>query len=236
MRLTTRVGLLAGASALALGGASFADNSATGQDQEARIAELEAKVAQLSGDNWLTEERATEIRGLVQDVLADADTRASLMQGAGVGYDDGFVLGDPSGNFGLKLNGQIQFRHIMNSQDDGAPGIDANTRAFELARTKLAFTGHAGDWMFRISGNFGQVAQEGGPTAGTEGDFRLEDAWLGYDFGNGWSVYMGQGKVPLQREWLVHSSNQLAVERSIASAIVLARLFRLLMSLDMSAS
>ncbi|MCP3904228.1 MAG: hypothetical protein GY715_11405 [Planctomycetes bacterium] len=218
MRLTTRVGLLAGASALALGGASFADNSATAQDQEARIAELEAKVAQLNGNDWLTEERANEIRGLVQDVLADADTRASLLQGAGVGYDDGFVLGDPNGNFGLKINGQIQFRHVMNSQDDAVPG-DQNTRGFENTRTKLAFTGNAGDWMFRVSTNFGQLTQAGGPNAGNDGVADLEDAFLGYDFGNGWSVYLGQGKVPLSREQMVDSKDQLAVERSLSSYV-----------------
>jgi hypothetical protein len=31
---------------------------------------------------WLTEQRAAEIRGIVTDVLADADTRSSL-QGSG---------------------------------------------------------------------------------------------------------------------------------------------------------
>jgi hypothetical protein len=37
-------------------------------------------------DDWLTEQRAAEIRGIVQDVLADADTRASLL-------NDGLMAG-----------------------------------------------------------------------------------------------------------------------------------------------
>ncbi|MCH7546675.1 MAG: hypothetical protein IID30_09780, partial [Planctomycetes bacterium] len=46
------------------------------------IDELRAKTQ----DNWLTEHRAEEIRILVQDVLADADTRSSLLQ-------DGLIAG-----------------------------------------------------------------------------------------------------------------------------------------------
>ena len=54
----------------------------------------------LKGDNWMTEERAEEVRSLVRDVLADADTRASLLQsGMTAGYDDGFMIGSTDGNF-----------------------------------------------------------------------------------------------------------------------------------------
>ena len=44
--------------------------------------------------DWLTEQRAEDIKELVQDVLADADTRASLMgSGLMAGWSDGFFLG-----------------------------------------------------------------------------------------------------------------------------------------------
>ena len=48
--------------------------------------------------DWLTEERADEIRGLVQDVLADADARNSLV-GDGLlgGWSDGFFLASSDG-------------------------------------------------------------------------------------------------------------------------------------------
>ena len=80
-----------------------------------RIAELESRVAELKAtripDNWLTEQRADEIRALVHDVLADADTRASLLQsGMTAGWDKGFFLASSDGNFKLKVAGQIQFR------------------------------------------------------------------------------------------------------------------------------
>jgi hypothetical protein len=204
MSLTTRVGLLAGASALTLTGASFADNPTEAQNYEARIAELEATVAQLKGDNWLTDQRAEEIRGLVQDVLADADTRASLLQaGMTAGYDNGFVIGSSDGNFSLKLNGQLQTRFLYNNQDNG-PGDD-DRWGFENTRTKLMFSGNVvnPDWMYYIEADFMET-----------GTFTLDDAYIAYNFGNGWTAMMGQFKAPVLREELVHSMYQLAVERS----------------------
>jgi hypothetical protein len=205
MSLTTRVGLLAGASALTLTGASFADNPTEAQNYEARIAELEATVAQLKGENWLTEQRAEDIRGVVQDVLADADTRASLLQaGMTAGYDNGFVLGSSDGNFSLKLNGQLQTRFIYNNQDNSP--VDDDRWGFENTRTKLIFSGNVvnPDYMYYIEADFDRDG----------GAFMLEDAYIAYNYGNGWKAIMGQFKAPILREELVNSMYQLAVERS----------------------
>jgi len=63
-------------------------------------------------EQWLTVERAKEIRNIVQDVLADADTRASLQSdGATAGYNKGFFISSPDGNFKLVINGQLQLRY-----------------------------------------------------------------------------------------------------------------------------
>jgi len=209
MSLTTRVGLLAGASALTLTGASFADNPTEAQNYEARIAELEATVAQLKGENWLTDQRAEEIRGLVQDVLADADTRASLLQaGMTAGYDNGFMIGSSDGNFSLKLNGQLQTRFVYNNQDN-SPGDD-DRWGFENTRTKLIFSGNVvnPDWMYYVEADFTE-----------SGTFTLDDAYIAYNYGNGWKAMMGQFKAPILREELVHSMHQLAVERSLINEI-----------------
>ena len=50
--------------------------------------------------NWLTEERTKQIKTLVHDVLADADTRSSLI-GDGLlgGWDDGFFVASSDGLF-----------------------------------------------------------------------------------------------------------------------------------------
>lgn len=216
MSLTTRVGLLAGASAFALTGVSVADSPAGAQDYEARIADLEAQVARLGGDNWLTDERAEEVRALVQDVLADADTRASLLQGGmTAGYNHGFVIGNSDGSFSLKLNGEMQFRFIYNNQDDGVDPVlgdnteDSNRWGFENTRTRLIFSGNVAgpDWGYYIDGGF----QRGG------GSFDLLDAWISYDAGEGWTVIVGQYKSPFNREFLVGGTEQLAIERSNVS-------------------
>lgn len=205
--------LLAAAAALVLMGAGIADHpTGTDPDQlQARIGQLEAQVRRLevtNGARWLTEQRADEIRSLVQDVLADADTRASLLQGATSGYDGGFVIGSADGSFLLKINGQLQLRFVYNHQD--ASPEDDNRWGFEMRRTKLKFKGHVVDpsWRYAINGAF----------SSSTGVFFLEDAVIQKDFGNGWSVRAGQYKPPFLREALVSSSKQTAVERSLINA------------------
>ena len=97
MNLTKQVGLVVGAAALALTGGSFADTTPEANtDLKAKLDSALARIDQLEAkqnDNWLTEQRAGEIRKLVQDVLDDADTRASLLaHGATAGCDNGAVI------------------------------------------------------------------------------------------------------------------------------------------------
>ena len=222
MSPTKRVGL-AGAVALMLTGGSYADttpNGVTNDELRTRVAELEATVAELTGqgDNWLTEQRSDEIRSLVEDVLADADTRASLLTQMSAGYDDGFVLSSNDGSFSMRINGQMQFRWIYNQQDNSpvASGADDNRWGFENSRTKLIFTGNvvSQDWTYKLETNFNR-----GDTATGDGDgaLFLEDAWVNYDFGNGFHLTFGQFKDPLLREEMVDSRYQLAVERSLVN-------------------
>ncbi len=117
MRLTKHLGLImTGAVVLAGAGPVQAESDDVTMEElrdrllaaEARITELEAP----EGDSWMTEQRAAEIRGLVHDVLADADTRASLLQsGVTAGYQDGFMIGSADGNWLLTIrDGQPEAR------------------------------------------------------------------------------------------------------------------------------
>jgi len=178
-----------------------------------RINELESRLAQVEGrhgDGWLTEQRAEQIRGIVHDVLADADTRASLLSsGMNAGWDDGFFLGSADGNFRLNIKGQMQFRYIYNYQSDPSPlgDGDRHRSGFENARTQLIFTGHIVNpqWIYRVQGNFLRSG----------GRFELEEAYMGYAFGNGLTVLAGQFRVPMLREFLVTEMHQQAIERSL---------------------
>ena len=88
MSLTKTIGLVAATTfaSVAFGAVE------TSNDTLAQIAELRAELASIKaqngGEQWLTEQRATQIRGIVQDVLADSETRQSLQaSGATSGYN-----------------------------------------------------------------------------------------------------------------------------------------------------
>lgn len=215
MSLTTRVGLLAGATAMTLTGVGAAATTDTTTDElRAQIQHLTARVAELEGtdSHWLTEQRASEIRSLVHDVLADADTRASLL-GSGMtsGYDNGFTIGSADGNFLLRVNGQMQTRWMYSHVDDGdETGSDSHRSGFENTRTKLWFTGHVvnPNWRYVIEGNFFHG----------DGLFELLDAYITYDYGNGFAVTVGQFKLPFLRETLMDARYLQAVERSLVES------------------
>jgi hypothetical protein len=173
-------------------------------------------------DDWLTEQRAEEIRGIVYDVLADADTRSNLVgDGLMAGWRDGFFLASADGRFKLNISGQVQFRFLYNYHDQtpGAFEQPANVvegkhkRGFENTRTRLAFSGHlfTPDLTYFVRGNFRRDRQE----IPQGGGFFLEDAWLRYHLNNEFSLRIGQFRLPFTREFLVDSSRQLAVERSV---------------------
>lgn len=241
MSLTNRVGLLAGLATLTLSGVCVAGSDESYSEALRRIDLLQEELTEMKqqqGEEWLTEQRAQEIRSLVQDVLADADTRASLQSsGMTAGWDKNFFLSSPDGNFKLKVGGQIQFRYLLNYRDNPGDGNGRGTTSgFENTRTKLWFAGNIFDrsWTYRVQGNFsqnsfGNVEGEievpdgmGGTTTstfasdvnGSSGRFVLEDAYVQKDFDNGFYVRGGQFKIPLSREQLVSSSRQMVIERS----------------------
>ncbi|MCA9291305.1 MAG: hypothetical protein KDA25_09255 [Phycisphaerales bacterium] len=210
MNSIKRAGFLASAVTLSFGATTLADvtTDTVNEDLRIEVAQLRAEVARMSAsetDNWLTEQRATQIRGLVNDVLADADTRASLLQsGAGAGWDNGFFLASPDGNFRLNLAGQIQTRYAFNYTENGP---DQYRAGFVLPNTQLFFSGHVVDptWQYMIQLNYGNAVTTG----------VLQDAYVTKDLENGWSVTVGQFKAPLLRETLIFSGHQLAVDRSL---------------------
>src|SRR5687767_13245117 len=68
-----------------------------------RLEVQEAKLAAATGEKWFNERRAEEIKTLIHEVLADADTRASLAEGGlNAGYNKGFFVSDDEGKHLLK--------------------------------------------------------------------------------------------------------------------------------------
>jgi phosphate-selective porin OprO and OprP len=196
---------------------AVATGVAAAQDQAAEIADLKETVQSLreevaalrtaNGEEWLTQRRAEEIRGLVQDVLADADARASLLQsGVTAGWDKSFFLASPDGNYLVQIGGQIQVRAVYNHQDDDGSS-DAHRFGFENRRVKVDFKGHVVDktWTYYVE----MEANRSG------GAFALaENGWLQKDFGNGLRLRGGQFKPLFTREESISSRRLQGVERS----------------------
>jgi hypothetical protein len=236
MRLNKTVGLLAGTTALTLGGFCYGNTDEANTSALAQIAELKAELAAMKaqqGEEWLTEQRAADIRGIVQDVLADAETRTSLQSsGATAGYDNGFFISSADGNFRLNINGLMQFRWILN----GAGGQNTDW-GFGVRRAQVNFSGvFASDWKYALQIQYGSpfnLASTGAfvpvvdPNTGnvvgaslTGGGVNVLDAWVEREVDLGGTTFTlkgGQFKAPFLREWLVGDGDQLAVDRSLTS-------------------
>jgi len=234
MSVTKRVGLLAGAATLSLTGASLADVTAADSNEQLRN-ELETLKAEfneyreLHSDGFMTEERQDQIRGLVQDVLADADTRSSLLQGGPTaGHDGHFFLASPDGNYRLNVGGLLQTAFVYNNHDNAGGSGDEDRWGFEVKRAQLSFWGHVVDpnWMYKIEGEFSRGSTndddddrfffEPGSSSDSDSscDFCLLDAWIAHNCGNGLVVYVGQFRAPFLHEELVDDQYSLAYERS----------------------
>ena len=142
MSLTTKVGFLTGATTIMLAGTAFAATPSADMNLQARLEAAEAKIAELSSQqdaDWLTEQRAEEIREIVQDVLADADTRASL-QGSNMsaGYDDGFVISSSDGKWKLRINGLLQNRWVLSRNETRNTPLQGVAFADALANGTIA--------------------------------------------------------------------------------------------------
>jgi hypothetical protein len=227
MSLTKFVGLLAG-STLTLSGVSYGANEVN-NDTATQISEMKAEIAALKaekGEQWLTEQRAAQVRGIVQDVLADADTRASLQNTAATsGYDNGFFISSADGNFKLKINALEQIRFVYNSQyNPGAANVPPkNTWGFENRRTQMWFTGNVVDptwtYVLGVSVNsqqdpYYQTGAGGGNGSFAVGYAYVRKTWDGFADGKLW-VQAGQFSAPwTQQSQLWSAGNTQAGEYS----------------------
>jgi outer membrane murein-binding lipoprotein Lpp len=229
MTMIRTVGLLAGAATLSASGFAGATDieSASIDTLRAELTELRAQNESLEArvdaqDNaWLNETRATEIRGIVQDVLADSQTRTSLQDsGAMAGYKagNGFFLSSQNGSFTMHIKGQVQARWVMshigddeNTVPNTFAGQNNTDWGFQVRRAKVKFQGNVVDktWHYQVNGEFGQN--------GNGGAFQFQEAMITHDMNDNMSLTFGQFKAPWLREELVSSANQLAVERSLVN-------------------
>lgn len=118
-------------------------------------------------------------------------------------------------NFTLKVGGALQFRYIAEWTDNegrpsaGFPSRDTVNQGFEVARTRIDFSGQAGDPSQRYMIN---VAIDNLGTTSVLDLFFEKD----YDTSYGkWTTTVGQFKIPVWYEWAVSERTLPFVERSL---------------------
>jgi len=255
-------GGLATALAVAIGAPALAaeDDSAaiSLEDMARRLRELETaneglrnEVRQLRSEDdeaWLDEERAAQIRGIVTDVLADAETRTSLQDaGLTAGYSDGFFIASPDGAFTMKIQGLLQTRFVWSHLGGSPPAanfpnavdVKQDRTGWEIPEAQLTFSGtlwdSAVEYMVRAGfennaeyalqsqsygGNGFGNAQAVGTAGSGSGNFSLLDAWARVNFSQDWAVRIGQFKLPFDREFLIYDGYLTAASRSVLSNIL----------------
>jgi len=202
-----------------------ADATPGSSDLGAEIAALKSRIAQLEGEQgqtWLNERRAEEVKSLVKEVLADADTRASLLaEGATAGHDGGhFWVGSADGSFLLRVSGIIQVRHTWNQRDGaqndlpGGDEADKSEAGFNIPRAKVQFDGHISSPKITYALRLAV-------------DKDTNDVWadrivVGYQLSDSLWLSAGEDKAPFLREELTAAEHQLAVDRSVVNELFTA--------------
>ena len=208
---------------------------------EDRNRELEQKVTDLNraqGEEWLGEQRASQIREIVHDVLADSQQRASLQDGGVMaGWNDGFFMASNDGRFRMELGGFMQARFIWSHIQPGnfvAPGANASNTlvgdrladryAFDMPNVQLWANGHvfSRDFTYMVKARFyQQVAtdfQKGASAVPGNVDFsgfELLDAWARINLDDNWSMRAGQYRTPFSRGFLTLEQYQMSASRSV---------------------
>ncbi|MBI1190320.1 MAG: hypothetical protein GC200_06525 [Tepidisphaera sp.] len=149
-------------------------------------------------------------RAYEAELRADAVARESLLGESSCGYDDGkFTISD-GGNNTLRLGGVIQTRWEANFRQ-GAGSPDNFTNGFSLRRARLDATGTIFDKRLSYD-----VRIE---SSRTNGNFSPLEVFGRYALSEEWYVRAGQFKVPLNREEVLSTTMQLAIERSVVDAV-----------------
>ncbi len=145
------------------------------------------------------------VRAVVAEMLADAESRSSLLQSGQAGHEGGFFLASADGNFRLGVSGFLQYRYHLNFRGSNSIGDDFES-GFTNARTLLMFKGHVYDprLTYQIRMNF---QSDGGSSV-------LDDAFVDYKFNENWSVRAGQALHPFSREWYHGDLKLQTIERS----------------------
>ncbi len=195
-------------------------NDAKTANEAVRIALDEAKGTHYN-DNWINEQRASEIMSIVQDVLEDSTSRANLTDdGAMMGWKNGFHLSSSDGTFRLNVGGLIQTQFMgrwwgVNTNDQTS--YDQWNDGFGVSRTQLNFDGHAFEKGITYHMEFGWSRNDPYNLTGSTEQMtpRMWDTWIAFKLNSEVSIKVGQFALPFTKEAMIEAPYQMAVFSSL---------------------
>jgi phosphate-selective porin OprO and OprP len=193
---------LAGAlvAALAVPGPGISFAGGTRGDVDERLRALEAEIENLKRERAQAAEEPPVGESQVKNIVDETLKKQKIL----AGWQDGFFLQSPSGDFKFKLRGYTQADARFFPFDEGDTGNDS----FFLRRVRPMFEGTVYKWFgFRIMPDFG-----GGQTV-------LQDAYIDITYFPWASVRAGKFKEPYSLERLQSGTELLFIERSLAQNI-----------------
>jgi hypothetical protein len=166
-----------------------------------------------------------ETRGVIAEMLADADSRSSLLLNPGAGHDGAFHIADETGAFRLNIGGLLQFRYTQSHIEDA--DADNDDGGFHVTRARLWFSGKVfGNIGYYIRTQFsGTTPGQGFEDVSTGGVAELDRAYTDFTIGDGLNLRMGQMVSDLTREGEHSPDSQLGVASSPTDSVFSAGAF-----------
>lgn len=178
--------------------------------EQLRAAEAQRRSAEQQ--NWMDAHQREHVKALVEEVLADAETRVTLENGLlTAGYEKGsFFLRSQDENFLMRLGGLVQVRYLADQADAPADGDDFDS-GFLVRRARFRVHGHVADPHI--------IYYLQTEASRSSGGVSVIDAYVGYRVNEEWSIRAGRFLAPFTREFLTSSARLPAVERSYVDGI-----------------
>lgn len=177
-------------------GVSFAGGTARSGNVDDRLRALEAEIEQLKKERAQAAEEPPVGESQVKNIVDEAFKKQKVL----AGWQDGFYLQSPGGDFKLKLRGYTQADGRFFADNAG----DTGTSTFTMRRVRPIWEGTVYKYFdFRIMPDFG-----GGSTV-------LQDAYGDIKYFPWASVRFGKFKPPVSLERLQSGAELTFIERSI---------------------
>jgi len=182
-------------------GASYAGGAPRSGNVDDRLRALEAEIEQLKRERAQAAEEAPVGESQVKNIVDEAFKKQKVL----AGWQDGFFLQSPSGDFKLKLRGYVQADARFFADEAG----DTGTSTFTMRRVRPIFEGTVYKYFdFKIMPDFG-----GGNTV-------LQDAYGDIRYFPWASLRAGKFKPPVSLERLQSGADLTFIERSLLQNLV----------------